>query len=181
MIDTGADDVLIPEYLGVKLGFLFPETDKVRLGGLQGSVRASARRINLLITDGETPLIWSARVWFHDGRPDRVLLGHLGFLEHFTATFDGRGHRVSLQRGRHRRRSGSGPSRCGPAPGRGTSSRSRASGGFDGRPTRPLVVRRRPLSMVPTVLAQDGRRAAQRPRIRRWRPCSAMFPGAFDI
>jgi hypothetical protein len=50
-----------------------------------------------LITDGEAPLIWSARVWFDDGRPDRLLLGHTGFLEHFTATFEGRGHRVSLQ------------------------------------------------------------------------------------
>jgi hypothetical protein len=97
LIDTGSDDVLIPEYLGVQLGFTFPETGKVRLGGLLGSVRASARRINLLITDGQTPLIWSARALFHDGRPDRLLLGHAGFLEHFTVGFDGRRHCVSLQ------------------------------------------------------------------------------------
>jgi hypothetical protein len=97
LIDTGADDVLIPEYLGVKLGFTFPEASKVLLRGLQGSVRGSARRINLLISDGMTPLIWSARVWFHEGSQDKLLLGHLGFLEHFTAIFDGRNHRVILE------------------------------------------------------------------------------------
>jgi hypothetical protein len=96
LLDTGADDVLIPrvfmDLLGVEaipggratIGTAGRGTAAVEFGTVDLELRASGRAHR-----------WPARVGFHDGWA--VLLGHKGFMEHFTATFNGRQRRVTLQ------------------------------------------------------------------------------------
>jgi gag-polyprotein putative aspartyl protease len=96
LVDTGADDVLIPHYLGVRLGLALRPENRVLYSGVTGSVLAYPERINLMITDGATHHIWSATIYVHEGGNMQVLLGRSGFLEHFTATFNGAADRFSL-------------------------------------------------------------------------------------
>jgi hypothetical protein len=94
LVDTGADDVLLPDRFIEPLGVaIHPE--HVTIGAFGGgAVSVRFGTVDLELRRRGAVLRWSARVAFHAG--GRALLGHAGFLEHFTATFNGRRRHVTL-------------------------------------------------------------------------------------
>jgi hypothetical protein len=87
LVDTGADDILLPDYL---IGVVVVPGDQTVILGIGGSVVVRYGTVDL-----ELPGYgWSARVGFHPGV--RAVLGHAGFLEYFTATFNGRRRDLTL-------------------------------------------------------------------------------------
>jgi hypothetical protein len=95
MVDTGADDTLIPERFIGRLGVVILPGDYAATGGIEGSM-ALVRygTIDLAIPGAGGDYRWSAKVGFHAG--EKVVLGHGGFLEYFTANFNGRGRHLTL-------------------------------------------------------------------------------------
>lgn len=93
LVDTGADRTIFPLGSAARLGietFLSPGA---------GANDVSGRPIELLAGEAvlelerEGELIrWHELVWFHDFplSNDAVILGHAGFLDYFTAEFDGK-------------------------------------------------------------------------------------------
>lgn len=85
LVDTGADDTLLPDFLIKPLGVTIDPADKAIVVGIDGGT--------FVVRYGELDLElpgygWSARVGFHASF--NAVLGHAGFLEYFTATFNGR-------------------------------------------------------------------------------------------
>jgi hypothetical protein len=96
-LDTGADDVMVPEIEAGFLGVQLDETRRVPIDSLGQGTTAIFETVDLEIGDGTNTWRWSARVGFHDGTRYVYVLGQNGFLQHFTALFDGKDHRFSLQ------------------------------------------------------------------------------------
>lgn len=74
-----------------------PRGERFELTGAVGSPFAAwMGRIDLELGRGRTSHRWAARVGFVPRR-DQALWGHVGFLDHFSATFDGLRKRVTLR------------------------------------------------------------------------------------
>ena len=95
-LDTGADDVMFPDIEAGFLGLVLDEANRVPIESLGRGTTAIYETVDLEITDGTTTWRWSARVGFHDGPKHVYVVGHNGFLQHFTASFDGKDRRFSL-------------------------------------------------------------------------------------
>ncbi len=93
LVDTGADHVFISAEIADILGVDLEEKQAGKAEGVDGNL--------LTVRDGEIELElcqdgvswrWSAKVGFlelSDEGPTAVYLGQLGFLEYFSASFDG--------------------------------------------------------------------------------------------
>jgi hypothetical protein len=93
LVDTGADNTIFPMSIARDLGI---ETQKakgrgaVAFGGQE--IPLSFADIDLQISDDKSALRWIGRVYFSDFGGDReetLIVGHEGFLDFFTASFDG--------------------------------------------------------------------------------------------
>ncbi len=95
LVDTGADDTMLPDSLIDQLGVVIQPGDHAIIIGIEGS-KTVARfgTVDLEIPGPGGGYRWSARVGFHAGF--RIVLGHVGFLEYFTATFNGRSRQLTL-------------------------------------------------------------------------------------
>jgi Aspartyl protease len=91
LIDTGADHVflsaLLAELLGVEIDEAHIET-AASAGGTE--LKIWPGEVELEIADGSEVYRWRTPVGFIEGDDDSAAayLGHAGFLEHFSATFD---------------------------------------------------------------------------------------------
>ena len=101
LVDTGADNTILPNSVAQRLGIA---TTKCRgpearaFGGQRISLTFSD--VVLELTDDGSSIRWEARVFFADTEPeseDTVILGHQGFLDFFTATFDGDDCSIEVQ------------------------------------------------------------------------------------
>ncbi|MFO0953719.1 MAG: hypothetical protein U0835_21700 [Isosphaeraceae bacterium] len=91
LADTGADDTLLPDFLIGPLGVVIAPGDRAVIVGIDGGTSV----VKFGTVDLELPgFRWSARVGFHASF--NTVLGRLGFLEHFTATFNGQRRYVNL-------------------------------------------------------------------------------------
>ncbi len=95
LVDTGADETLLPVDLAETLGLELRDEDRTVVLDIVGnSTTIWYVTINLeVLIPGDGPC-WSARVGFYLGR--KPILGHSGFLNHFTARFDGRAKTLTL-------------------------------------------------------------------------------------
>ena len=95
LLDTGAAETIIPlQYLD-RLGV--PKGPRFDLTGAGGSgFPAWLGTVDLELSRGRTSYHWSTRVGFV-ARRDLALWGRAGFLDYFTATFDGLNKRVTLR------------------------------------------------------------------------------------
>ena len=95
LVDTGSDETLFPYDLVDRLGVTIRDGHKNEIRGIGGHTTTIwYSTVNLeLLTPGGGPR-WSARVGFYLGA--RSVLGHSGFLDHFTAKFNGRAKRLTL-------------------------------------------------------------------------------------
>jgi len=95
LADTGADDTILPdrfiEPLGVRI-------DPLALAKVRGiGTRAVPVRYGTVDMEIGRPGVsyrWSAKVVFYPG--SKAILGYFGFLEYFTATFNGRRRHLTL-------------------------------------------------------------------------------------
>jgi hypothetical protein len=97
LLDTAADDTVFPQYsaqfLGIDLANAPVGTAKV-IGGAVVQVRYA--EVVLRIADQNESREWKTWVAFAQGRMPFALLGFAGFLEFYSATFDGANEVVEL-------------------------------------------------------------------------------------
>jgi hypothetical protein len=101
LVDTGADTTIFPKHLAQNLGIALQpdaEMQATVFGGTPVSLDVGEVTI-LLQKDGES-LQWRETVCFFDMSGELsdqfAILGHAGFLDYFTATFDGEDGTVML-------------------------------------------------------------------------------------
>lgn len=100
LVDTGADNTILPESVARNLGIeLLPckGPDATVFGG-QG-IALFCADVELELAEGDERLRWPARVYFTaaDAHDETIILGRQGFLDYFTATFDGEACVLDLQ------------------------------------------------------------------------------------
>lgn len=98
LVDTGADRTLLPlevaEVLNVQLT---PCTGPSPVGFGSADVTTFSGTVAMQITGGENEYDWQTPVLFHAGDANTVILGHQGFLEFFSARFDGGTSMLTLE------------------------------------------------------------------------------------
>ncbi len=97
LLDSGADDTVFPEQIAALLGIDLTGAPAGSASGV-GMVASQIRyaEVSLRVTDGGDVYEWAARVGFTSAPIKRALLGFAGFLQYFTATFDGENDVVEL-------------------------------------------------------------------------------------
>ena len=90
VLDSAADDTVFAESLAAQIGVDLRNAPVGYASGI-GLVRAPVRyaELTLRITDGHEYREWPARVGFTPAALKRTLLGFAGFLQFFTAMFQG--------------------------------------------------------------------------------------------
>ena len=95
LVDTGADDTLLPDVLIGSLEITIQPGDQAIIVGIEGSMTvARYGTVDLEILGAGGGYRLSARVGFHASL--RVVLGHSGFLDYFTTSFNGRSRQLTL-------------------------------------------------------------------------------------
>jgi len=97
LLDTGASMTLVPRSYFHKLGMSAASTERARVRTVAGSVDVLLGALDLELRSGREKYRWSAQVGFVPRGDNLALLGHAGFLDHFSATFDGLRKRVTLK------------------------------------------------------------------------------------
>lgn len=90
LVDTGADYTLVPVAVAESLGIAMFENlgaDAESFGG--HALQTRYGRVVFELPDEQRRLKWEAMALFHESENETLLLGHVGFLHYFTATFDG--------------------------------------------------------------------------------------------
>lgn len=97
LLDTGSDDTIFPERVAALIGLDLTGAP-VRTAAGVGLVPAAVRfaEVTLRLTDGVEFREWRAWAGFTPARLNRPLLGFAGFLQFFTAAFDGQREQVEL-------------------------------------------------------------------------------------
>ena len=97
LLDTGADETILPIEILAQIGHAGPAGRTGRLHGIHGgSVDVVYGEVRFGFTEGGTkPFVWEATVAFGQNLAEPIF-GHSGFLEHFTASFNGPGRFVKL-------------------------------------------------------------------------------------
>jgi hypothetical protein len=97
LLDTGSDDTVFPEWIATRIGVDLTNAPTGTASGV-GLVRAAIRfaEVRLRLTDGVEFRAWPARVGFTSAPLKQPLLGFAGFLQFFTAAFDGEREAVDL-------------------------------------------------------------------------------------
>jgi predicted aspartyl protease len=96
-LDTGADDTIFSELLAARIGL---DLTNAPIGQATTANLANAplryAQVHLRITDGKEQREWPAWVSFTPAKLQLPLLGFAGFLQFFTATFQGDYEQVEL-------------------------------------------------------------------------------------
>jgi predicted aspartyl protease len=97
LLDTGADDTVFSDVVAHALGIDLTNAPTGEASGA-GMVPVALRyaQVRLRVTDGREFRDWSARIGFTSARLKQPLLGFAGFLQYFTAKFDGDLEEVEL-------------------------------------------------------------------------------------
>lgn len=99
LVDTGSDQTIFPRFNADHIGAKLHEHNSAHTTGISsaGSKTFYAEGIELLLQlDGEK-YKWPAPIWFSESDDFPPLLGRKGFLEFFTATFDGLQNVLTLE------------------------------------------------------------------------------------
>jgi hypothetical protein len=87
LLDCGADFTLLPISVATLVGIELNHDRTGIVGGIEGgSLTTTPGEAELELTDGRKTFRWQSTVRFAEG--NNMLLGHLGFLEFFTATLN---------------------------------------------------------------------------------------------
>jgi hypothetical protein len=100
LVDTGSDNTIFPKSVAKHLGISLKKAvgaDATVFGGLR--VQLLEGRASLRLESGKEQVEWKTSICFFDfASPEEecVILGHAGFLDYFTVTFDGKRGILSL-------------------------------------------------------------------------------------
>lgn len=93
LVDTGADETIVPYSVADQIGIQVDDQRRNRAGGITGQhLELLAGQVELEIIGSDQSFRWSGPVSFAKFEsPDDecAILGHVGTLRYFTATFDG--------------------------------------------------------------------------------------------
>jgi hypothetical protein len=100
LVDTGADNTILPESIADVLGIPLQKCkgpSATAFGGQE--IALSFADIELELVHPDRSFRWETRVFFVSGGSDKeaIILGHQGFLDYFIATFDADQCAVDLQ------------------------------------------------------------------------------------
>lgn len=98
LLDTGADETVFPASFARRLTIDLDLSEMARAAGGH-DLQLRTGHVVLSLSDGREQLRWAATVSFLEfelPEDEVVLLGHAGFLEFFTAEFDGERREVQL-------------------------------------------------------------------------------------
>ena len=101
LVDTGADNTVFPLSMARELGIVAHEgkgPGATAFGGQR--IPLSYADVDLELFQEEITLRWQGRVQFFDfpeAEPEALIVGHEGFLDFFTAIFDGEQTTLELQ------------------------------------------------------------------------------------
>lgn len=98
LLDTGADDTTFSDAVATALGIDLSQAEQrsISLAGRPQPVVCGYAQVQLRISDGIETFEWPATVGFVAARLHYALLGQAGFLQFFSADFDGEAHIVTL-------------------------------------------------------------------------------------
>lgn len=100
LVDTGADETLLPMSLARVLGVNLDPSLTSRATDVSGNILAiSYGEVVLRIESGSEVISWRTAVGFVEfdsASEEMVILGHGGCLDYFTATFDGQNAELEL-------------------------------------------------------------------------------------
>lgn len=98
LLDTGADDTVFSDAVAAALGVDLSQAEQrsISLAGRPQPVLCRYVVVQLRISDGIETFEWPATVGFVAARLHYALLGQAGFLQFFSADFDGEAHIVTL-------------------------------------------------------------------------------------
>ena len=96
LMDTGADDTLLPMVLKGPLGVLPGFGETATISGINGgTITAVFTMVDLELRRGKVAHRWAATVGFHEGY--KTILGRFGFFEYFFASFNHRRRIVTIR------------------------------------------------------------------------------------
>src|SRR5271157_5092344 len=98
LLDTGADDTVFSDAVATALGINLSGAPQraISLAGRPQPVICRYSHVELRISDGIETFEWPATVGFVAARLHYSLLSQAGFLQFFSADFDGEAHFVTL-------------------------------------------------------------------------------------
>ncbi|MEK7499837.1 MAG: hypothetical protein AAB649_04495 [Patescibacteria group bacterium] len=101
LVDTGSDQTIFPrtdvkEITGIVIDKNLKSEVKGRLEHHNESLYF-AHNTKLQISKDQEIYEFPAPIWFSDEENSPAILGHSGFLEYFTITFDGENHELTLE------------------------------------------------------------------------------------
>jgi hypothetical protein len=98
LLDTGADDTVFSDAVAFASGLDLSQAERrlISLAGRPQPLLCRYLKVQLKITDGIESFEWPATVGFVAARLHYSLLGQTGFLQFFSADFDGEDHIVTL-------------------------------------------------------------------------------------
>ena len=98
LLDTGADDTAFSDAVAAAMGIDLSRAEQrsISLAGRPQPVVCRYAPVLLRISDGIETFEWSATVGFVAARLHYALLGQAGFLQFFSADFDGESYFVTL-------------------------------------------------------------------------------------
>jgi predicted aspartyl protease len=97
LVDTGSDDTVFPGSLAARIGLdltAAPIGSASGVGQVAGMLRHA--QVRLRIADHQEQREWEAWVAFTAAKLRQPLLGFAGFLQYFTAVFDGEREELEL-------------------------------------------------------------------------------------
>jgi len=97
LLDTGAVECVLPRDMAEAIAPLWVTGDWFLTGHGEAADRVEYGLVRLSITLGPEHIRWPAIVAFSKKRKDAIW-GHAGFLEHFSATFNGPGRYFTIRR-----------------------------------------------------------------------------------
>lgn len=100
LVDTGADETIVPLSAAEEIGVELYEGQRSHAGGISGSqLELVAGQVELEIIGSDESFQWSGLISFakfENVDDECAILGHIGALEYFTSTFDGKQRQGSL-------------------------------------------------------------------------------------
>ena len=100
LVDTGADECVLPLSLAERIGVAIDDSNPLQAAGVGGHlIDLFPGSVELEVTNGSDSYKWRSVVGFarfEDPDDECAILGHVGALEFFVATFDGEAHQLTL-------------------------------------------------------------------------------------
>lgn len=100
LLDTGADETYITGEMAQLIGVTATDDDDFRVHSASGEMTVRYADVQIYLEQEDEQILLPVTVGIIDQPWDEAILGHIGFLEYFTAQFNYRSQQVNLLRNR---------------------------------------------------------------------------------